>query len=39
MIPMSATTHVTAADQVIVAITSMGESVLVHVLARQCQKS
>ena len=39
MIPMSATTHITKADQVIVAIVSMGESVLAHVLARQCRKS
>jgi hypothetical protein len=39
MIPMSATKHVTKADQVIVAMTSMGESVRAHVLAQQCRKS
>ena len=39
MIPMSATKHVTKADQVIVAMASMGESVRAHVLAQQCRKS
>jgi hypothetical protein len=39
MIPMSATRHITEADQVIVAMASMGESVLVRVLARQCRRS
>jgi hypothetical protein len=39
MIPMSATTHITEADQVIVAMVSMGESVPAHVLAEQCRKS
>lgn len=39
MILMNATTHVIAADQVIVVMVSMGESVLVHELARQCRRS
>ncbi len=39
MIPMSAATHVTEANQVIVAMASMRESVPAHALSRQCRKS
>jgi hypothetical protein len=32
-------THTTAADEVMVAMSCMGESVLAHLLSEQCRKS
>jgi hypothetical protein len=39
MTPMSAKMHNIEADQVIVAMASMGKSMLAHVLAEQCRRS